>query len=111
MSLWISSHDMAELLDEEALIEGIRSGFRAWTDTLPVPHRFHSTLVDIPQTTDQAGIRILAPGALLSLPAFTVKVPAKYPNNPRQPMCWRGAMPIRWRLSGPGLKGRGNLRI
>lgn len=84
MALWIGPHDVAALLDEEALIEGIQSGFRELTSTLPASQRFHSTLAGIPQTTDAAEVMILAPGALPSLPAFTVKVHAKYPNNPRQ---------------------------
>lgn len=84
MPLWIGPHNVAELLDEETLIGGIRSGFCELTNTLPAPQRFHSTLAGIPQAPGQAEIMILAPGALPSLSAFTVKVHAKYPNNPRQ---------------------------
>ncbi len=84
MPLWIGRHDVVQLVDEAALIGGVRSGFRELTPTLPAPQRFHSALAGIPQTTDQAEVMILAPGALPSLPAFTVKVHAKYPTNPRQ---------------------------
>ncbi len=82
MPLWIGPHDVEDLLDEEALIRGIRSGFRELTNTLPAPQRFHSALAGIAQITDLAEVMILAPGALPSFPAFTVKVHAKYPSNP-----------------------------
>ncbi len=52
MPLWLGAHDVMELLDEEALIGGIRSGFHEWVTTLPAPQRFHSALAGIPQTTD-----------------------------------------------------------
>lgn len=75
--LWIGPHDVAELVDEEQLIQRMRLGFRELTATLPAPQRFHSTLVGIPHATDQAEIMVLAPGALPTVPAFTVKVHAK----------------------------------
>lgn len=81
MPLWIGPHDVEKLLDPEALIQGIRAGFCELSDTLPIPQRFHSALAGIPQMTDLAEVMILAPGALPSLPAFTVKVHAKYPGN------------------------------
>lgn len=84
MPLWIGPRDIADLLDEEALIGGIRSGFRELTATLPAPQRFHAALAGIPQMADAAEVMVLAPGALPTVPAFTVKVHAKYPNNPRQ---------------------------
>ena len=82
MRVWIGPHDVENLVDEKVLIRGIRSGFRELTNTLPAPQRFHSALAGITQITDLAEVMILAPGALPSIPAFTVKVHAKYPSNP-----------------------------
>lgn len=81
MPLWIGPEDILDLLDEEALISGIRSGFRELSAALPTPQRFHSPLAGIPQVAERSEVMILAPGTLPSIPAFTVKVHAKYPGN------------------------------
>lgn len=82
MPLWIGSQDAEDLLDEDALVRAVGSGFQEWTNAPPSPRRFHTSLAGIPRAADGTEVMILVPGTLPSVPAFTVKVHAKYPDNP-----------------------------
>ena len=74
MTLILSGSDVAALLDAGDLLEALRSGFLSQDET-PLPGR--RMRADLP---GGASATALLPGLLAGIPAYTVKINAKFPR-------------------------------
>lgn len=80
-SLFLKQTDIELLLDDDELFEQLKAGFAALAEAGP---EFHGRRFPISLNTadpDAAGM-VLAPGLIPGVPAYTVKVNAKFPSHP-----------------------------
>lgn len=78
-TLILTAADASALLDTRELLEPMREAFAKYSTERTVPARRFPVV--LPQTVDTgAGGMVLAPGLVPGIPAYTVKVNAKFPN-------------------------------
>jgi ornithine cyclodeaminase len=77
-TLLLTRSDVAQLLDSKTLLRELRAAFIAYSRERPMPAHKVRALLPAP-----GNVHILVPGLVSGIPAFTVKVNAKYPS--RQP--------------------------
>lgn len=79
-TLLLTASDVADLLDAGTLLEPMRDAFAAYSTARKVPARRFQVV--LPQSADTgAGGMVLAPGLTPGVPAYTVKVNAKFPGT------------------------------
>jgi ornithine cyclodeaminase len=76
-TLLLSRSDVRRLLDPAALVPAMREAFRAYSLEREVPQR----RVRSPLPGGEGGAMVLVPGLVPGLPAYTVKVHAKFPGG------------------------------
>lgn len=80
--LWLNENDISKCLNEKSLICSVKRGFQVLDPGSIEPKRIKVDLGLIHDAPKDAQAMILVPGAVPGIPAYTVKVHAKYPNNP-----------------------------
>lgn len=90
MPLWLSSEDVISCLDERPLMMEMRNAFvqmsQSDTSNSRQPQRIKVGLSAVEGAPANASGMILAPGCVPGIFAYTVKVHAKYPDNPKTRM-------------------------
>ncbi|GMA63025.1 ornithine cyclodeaminase family protein [Alicyclobacillus fastidiosus] len=80
--LWLNEKDISKCVNEKSLIGSIKCGFQSLDADRTEPKRIKADLTSIHDAPKDAQAMILVPGTVPGIPAYTVKVHAKYPNNP-----------------------------
>ncbi|GEO27806.1 hypothetical protein AAC03nite_35910 [Alicyclobacillus acidoterrestris] len=80
--LWLNAKDISKCVNEKSLIDSIKHGFQSLDTDSTEPKRIKADLSSVHHAPKDAHAMILVPGAVPGIPAYTVKVHAKYPNNP-----------------------------
>lgn len=80
-TLIITRTDIARLLDGDRLFDAVKEGFIAHSATVPAA-RGKRHPIHLPGMPGEAAGMVLSPGLIPSIPAYTVKVNAKFPRHP-----------------------------
>lgn len=88
MTLWLSCEDVITCIDERQLIREMREAFQAIAhqnqDVASKPLRIRADLSSVDGGPNNVSAMILVPGVVPGISAYTVKVHAKYPDNPKK---------------------------
>ncbi len=79
-TLILNRGQVAEVLDPKALLEALREAFRKYSVERDVSARRLSVLLGT-KAPDDASAMIIVPGLISGIPAYTVKVHAKFPGQ------------------------------
>jgi ornithine cyclodeaminase/alanine dehydrogenase-like protein (mu-crystallin family) len=79
-TLLLTRSDISPLIDAPTLLDELRQAFADYSTSRPAPaHRFP---IPLPKPSPEgAGVMLLAPGIVDGVPAYTVKVHAKFPYS------------------------------
>lgn len=81
MTLWLNQSDVEKCIHEQSINEAVKAAFKVLDENRTVPLRIRAELSSICDAPSGAEAMILVPGAINGIPAYTVKVHSKYPNN------------------------------